>query len=140
MNLLSFRLCEIDFPGFVLVVDDQPLAKHVGSAESAIPYWLVDGDLSPAHSDESDECFRIIGTCTCGDFGCGGTMALITKSPEAVTMTNFTYGVPPEHQAKLFSFTRSNYDQVLSEMSSQARMFAAAEAESSSKSRRGPGA
>jgi len=127
MNHLSFRQAEYDFLYFELLVDGHELGKLVGFAASILPYWLIDGDLAIAEPSPAppDDCDRIVGTCDCGEFGCGGTQARVTKTSDSVLFSNFTHGVQPEGKTKVLTFARCNYEMVLAAMTAVALDFAA---------------
>ena len=77
MNHLSFRTINDEISGlsFELLIDGKPLTEAVGGTYSSIPFWLVEGDFSPINEMPSlmTVCCRIVGVCSCGEFGCGWT-------------------------------------------------------------------
>lgn len=130
MNLLSFAVSTNPIYGleFELLIDEKTLPQVIGcnESESSIPFWLVEGDLSaPDESPTSlSDCDRIVAVCGCGEFGCGGTTARVTKYRDAVMFSEFK----PSSSAtssRAFIFTRTNYDEVLRQMTEMAMQYRA---------------
>jgi hypothetical protein len=92
-------------------------------SESSIPFWLVEGDLSaPYESPTSSlDCDRIVAVCSCGELGCGGTTARVSKYLDVVMFSDFK----PSSSRKALVFTRTNYDEVHREMTALASQYRA---------------
>lgn len=120
MNHLSFRSITDDLNGlsFELLIDGKPLTEAVGCDYSSIPYWLVEGDLLATNEMPSSlaVCNRIVAVCSCGEFGCGGAHARVTKNSDTVKFSDFAGDIQSGVRDETFVFTRSNYDEVVRQM------------------------
>ena len=116
MNTLGYRCIEENGLSFELLVDDQTLSGLIGGIGSAIPYWIIETDLPylPPCGAEHDPEIRIVTVCECGEYGCGHTQCRVDHNGNVVLFYDFDVGISREGLGKIFEFTRSNYEEVMS--------------------------
>jgi hypothetical protein len=123
MNTLGYRCIEDNGLSFELLVDGQPLGILVGAGDTAIPYWIVEGDLPyfPPNSATRDRDLRIVAVCSCGEYGCGHTRCRVVRSEQSVVFRDFDLNCNPGGRLKQLTFSKSNYESVVSEIVARAR-------------------
>jgi len=120
MNTLSYAIVppgEYGFTTFQLLVDGTPMQEFAGYVECVLPYWEIKGDFSVAEPDPTseDDCLRIVGTCDCGESGCGATHARVTKDATTVRIADFSGWRRPGASQEVV-VGRENYDRVMREL------------------------
>lgn len=124
MNVLNYRTTEENGLSFDLLVDEQPLGRLIGQTDTAIPYWLFDGDLPHfRRSDIDDFSVRGISVCSCGEPGCGCAECRVVFENDTVAFRDFKPDLRPKEKQTKFRFTKANYDRVISEIMKQVRDY-----------------
>lgn len=127
MNTLSVERVDWEdyyFPGFRLLVDGRRFDTVPGYVEDGISYWEFEGELAPAGRDpDPNDCYRVVGVCTCGYAGCGSTLARVTKSNGTVRFHEFS-GLQADEKPEELIFTEANYNDVMAQMRVWAAEFA----------------
>jgi hypothetical protein len=123
MATLDYR-CSTDdgYLAFELHVDGQPLALLVRySSGTAIPYWIIHGDLPtfPPRGSQADPTVRIVAVCSCGEYGCGHVRCRVVQEGNEVVFRDFklTYGDSADVQ---FYFSTEHYRAVVQEIATLA--------------------
>jgi len=122
VNTLSFTLTD-DGPGFVLLVDGEPIGPNL-----SIPYYDIDGDL-PNYWDVRDPLYeelRVLGMCCCGEQGCGHVRCRVVRSEYTVTLRDFrsefeSHRWEDAESPPVIVLSRANYDAVVAKMTALAR-------------------
>lgn len=123
MHILDYRCTDENGLSFVLLVDGQALGELIGARDSAIPYWIINNDLPhlPPSEEEADPEIRIVTVCSCGEYGCGHTRCRVVAEGDTVTFRDFDLDVDAVGRGRVFQFSRSNYESVVSDIARRAR-------------------
>jgi len=123
MSALSFRSSPDNGLSFDLLVDGVALGEVLADGNEGIPYWIVEDDLPywPPHGTPRDPDYRIVTVCSCGEYGCGHTRCRVIKTPDTVTLRDFAGDVGADGAAKVLTFSRSDYDHVVSAVVAETR-------------------
>lgn len=125
MNTLSYNTNTEDYLTFELLIDGKLLSEVIYSADTHIPYWIIEDNLPyfPPHSPEfrQNQNFIISACDGCGEYGCGNTHCKIVQEGDEVVFSDFSGDLPPESKEKEFRFSIENYNLVVSEIVEQAK-------------------
>ncbi|HRY49507.1 MAG TPA: hypothetical protein P5186_15765 [Candidatus Paceibacterota bacterium] len=123
MSALAYRSSSDNGLSFDLLVDGVALGEVLGDGNEGIPYWIVEDDLPhwPPHGTPRDPEYRIVTVCSCGEYGCGHTRCRVIKTADTVALRDFAGDVGADGAARVFTFSRSGYEQVVSEIVAEAR-------------------
>lgn len=121
MNTLGYRSTEDNGLSIELLIDGQPLVELIGLEDTAIPYWLFEGDLPHFrwYYGEDDPSIKGIGVCSCGERGCGCVECRIVREGDVVVFRDFSADLRPKGERKEFRVTSANYDSVIAEIMRQ---------------------
>ena len=117
MNELSFTTSEENGLSIELCVDERPLAELIGAKDGAIPYWLFKNELPffpPEVAPTNDT--RIVGVCSCGEYGCAHTTCRVITERDTVVFKSFDGDVSGDGSAYECRFSFENYDSVIKEI------------------------
>lgn len=124
MQTLSVRTTDDNGMSFELYVDNVRLCELIGGDNPAFPYWIVEDDLPhfppQKNVDSSSPTKRIICVCSCGEYGCGHTHCTVDKGGDFVVFRDFAPETSETGRNMQFTFSRRNYDEVVSEIVSAA--------------------
>jgi hypothetical protein len=123
MSAFAYRSTPDNGTSFDLLVDGVALGELLGDGNDGIPYWIVEDDLPywPPHGTPRDPDYRIVTVCSCGEYGCGHSRCRVIKTADTVTLRDFAGDVGANGAARVFTFSRSDYDQVVSGIVAEAR-------------------
>lgn len=123
MSALAYRTSTDNGLSFELLVDGVGLGEVLGDGNEAIPYWIVEDDLPhwPPHGTPRDSEYRIVTVCSCGEYGCGHTRCRVIKASDTVTWRDFAGDVGADGAARILTFSRSGYEQVVSDIVAESR-------------------
>jgi len=140
MNTLSYRSTTDNGLSFELLVDGVTLPELLGDGNGSIPYWIVEDDLPywPPHGTPWDPDYRIVTVCSCGEYGCGHSRCRVKKSGDSVAFSEFTGDVGPSGMSRVLSFSRDNYDAIVTGIVSDKRKQKRKEGESAAPPNDGP--
>ena len=117
MDSLSYRKLDFDKPWtwIVLQFNGKSLKELIGTPDEHFPASWVQKDL-PTNPDEPEKGTHLIGVCGCGEWGCSFTSCRITRTAEAVELTEF-YGYQVDTTKKYcFRVGLKNFDEVIGEL------------------------
>lgn len=123
MSILDYRTNNDNGLSFELLVDGQPLGTLVGAKDTSIPYWIIENDLPnvPPQGQPLDPDLRIVAVCSCGEYGCGHTECRVIRGEDSVVFRDFDMDCSREGRMSQFTFSRANYDRVVSEIVKRAQ-------------------
>ena len=118
MNTLAVQVLQENGLSFELLVDGEPISKHLNDGNGGIPHWIVGDGLPtwPPTGTNADAAVRIVSVCGCGEYGCGHTRCAIRRDGEVVVFENFAGDVGSRGSGFRFVFPASEYDEVSSVM------------------------
>lgn len=123
MITLAYRSSTENGLSFELLVDGVALGEVLGDGNEGIPYWIVEDDLPywPPHGAPRESEYRIVTVCCCGEYGCGHTRCRVIKASDTVTLRDFAGDVAAAGGARILTFSRSGYEQVVGEIVARSR-------------------
>jgi hypothetical protein len=123
MSTLAYRSSSDNGLSFDLLVDGVALGEVLGDGNEGLPYWIVEDDLPywPPHGTPREPEYRIVTVCSCGEYGCGHTRCRVIKTSDTVTLRDFAGDVGADGAGRVFTFSRSGYEQVVSDIVAEAR-------------------
>jgi hypothetical protein len=118
MPTLSYRCTEENGLSFELLVDGEPLGDLLGAHDTAFPHWMVEDGLPRwPHGPPDAPEERIVGVCSCGEYGCSHARCRVTREGDDVIFHEFGF------VRKVFRFGAANYDAVCKEIAAIARQY-----------------
>jgi hypothetical protein len=140
MSALAYRSSSDNGLSFDLLVDGVPLGEVLGDGNEGLPYWIVEDDLPywPPHGTPRDPEYRIVTVCSCGEYGCGHTRCRVIRTADTVTLRDFAGDVPADAAARVLTFSRSDYDRVVSGIVAETRHWRERNGEPSAAPNGGP--
>lgn len=122
MNILGYTTTDENGLSFELLIDGCPLGELIGAKDFAIPHWLFkDGIRELPHRGITED--RIVTVCSCGEYGCAHTNCQQLDDGDAVVLCNFDGDTSKTGTNNRFSFSRCNFESVLSEIEEKARTY-----------------
>lgn len=130
LNVLSYRSLEVHGLSFELMVDRKPMGEIVGTADTAVPYWLFKTGvalrpLSRLENGYTEKC--VVAVCPCGTFGCSCISCNVVQSWDRnIIFRDFVTDSRSSclpFNLLMFSFSLDNYTSVLKSVFDDIRVF-----------------
>jgi hypothetical protein len=118
MNILNFKpIYENHGICIDLYIDDKSIYEIFDKNIYSLPYWIFDDDLPyypPGEKENNSR--RIIGVCSCGEYGCGNINCEIKETRENIEIFDFQGDVRKEHRSLRFIFDKLKFNETIKEI------------------------